>query len=228
MTDWRLRRGSRPRPRAPAARGQACSQATSQGLAFSPTISPTRSSRSVSPSALRDLDSLVHDGDPVADAKQVLQPMGDQDDRDAASATRRISAQDGLDLGHRQRRGGLVHDQDAAARTRRRGRSRSTGVGRRRAGPPSAGRLGIWISSASRWACLLEHPPLGRAAKPGTDVAARGPGTVPGDVDRVAEDEVLVDHLDRLARAPRPAPEKRTGSPSIAIVPRVRGRRCRR
>ena len=55
--------------------------------------------------------SYMH-GDPVADAEQVLQSVGDQHDRDAAALHAVDQRQHRLDLGDGQRGRRLVHDQD--------------------------------------------------------------------------------------------------------------------
>ena len=81
---------------------------------FSPTMRWTRSSRLVSPHGpLGDLGALVHHGDAVADAEEVLEPVGDEHDRDAARLHAGDQREHRLDLRHGERAGRLVHDQDA-------------------------------------------------------------------------------------------------------------------
>ena len=195
---------------------------------LSPTMSRTRSSRSVS--SIRRSATFrpsYMTSDPVADAEQVLEAVGDEDDRDAALLDPADQAQHGLDLGDREGRGRLVHDEHRAARRRRRGRSRSTGAGRPRAGRPAP----------RGWGCGSRASPASRAprriaacregAGPGPPDRLAAEEQVAGDVDRVAEREVLVDHLDPAARAPRPGWRSAPAGPRSRSCRRPAGRRRR-
>ena len=170
---------------------------------------------------LGDLDALVHDGDAVADPEQVLQPVGDQHDRrrrappagGSARSTASTSATASAEVGSSMI--STLRLEGGGAR-----RWRSTGAGRRRAGPPARVRLGMWISSAS--SMRLASSSIRRWSSSRSRAAAlrlAAEEQVAGDVDRVAQREVLVDHLDPAAPAPRPARRSATRSPSSSIVP---------
>ena len=208
------------RPPAAAVAG-ASSAAPRRVCAFSPTIRPTRSSRSVSPirrsatlmpSYMTAIRSQTRNR---SCSRWVISTIATPRSRQAAD-----QAQHGLDLGHRQRRGRLVHDQDArleggGAADRDRLALAAGELGHQR---PQIGDVDLEGVEHAAW------PPRSSAAcragaGPAAIAAARGRGTGcrrrrscrrargPGRPSRSP------------APAPRPGVAKRTGSPSSSIVP---------
>ena len=170
---------------------------------------------------LGDVAALVHDHDAVADHEQVLQPVGDQDDADAAGADLADEIEHGVDLGDRQRRRRLVHDEDQ--------RIERGGAADRDALALAAGEVFDLEPRARRCGCRAARAcrPRPRAScalsRSGTPRMRRSrlaaEQEIAGDVDRVAEREVLVDHLDPLGAAHRRARRRRPRCPSITMRP---------
>ena len=149
---------------------------------------------------LGDVATLVQHHDAVADHEQVLQPVGDQNDADALRADRANEVEHRVDLGDRERGGRLVHDEDERIE-----RDRAPD---RDALALAAGKV-LDLEPRARHADaeMLEHlRGLGvhlalvheRHAEDAPERLA-AEQEVAGDVDRVAERQVLIDHLDPLA-----------------------------
>ena len=66
--------------------------------------------------ARQDLAAVAEDGHRVGDAQDVVEKVRDEDDAAAAVAQAPQNAEQALDLGRRERGGGLVEDDDARAR----------------------------------------------------------------------------------------------------------------
>ena len=169
--------------------------------------------------ALGHLQPLVHDAMRSQTRNRSCSRWVIRTTRDAARPRRRISAQHRLDLGHRQRRGRLVHDQDLRRRRRRRGRWRSIAAGRRRAADECAEIGDVDVEAVSMRARLLAHARLVEEA------AARGCADGSRPRNRLPATSI-VSHRTGPGRpsrsgapAPPPASRRRTGWPSIAIVP---------
>ena len=68
-----------------------------------------------------DVLTVAHDGDPVGDLAQLLEPVGDVDDALALLAQRADDAKEFSDLGVGERGGRLVHDEDGGVQRQRLG-----------------------------------------------------------------------------------------------------------
>ena len=67
----------------------------------------------------RDVAAVAQDGDRVGDRADLLEPVADEDDRDAALAQPADGREEVVDLVRRERGGRLVHDQQPRARRER-------------------------------------------------------------------------------------------------------------
>ena len=85
-----------------------------------PTISRTISAWGSSAGRpRRDVPPVAKHRDGVRDRRDLLEPVADEDDRNAALAQTAHGREEAVDLVRRERRGRLVHDQEAGARRER-------------------------------------------------------------------------------------------------------------
>ena len=151
--------------------------------------------------------SLAHDDDPVADVEDVGEAMAHEEDRDAALLEPGDEVEKEPDLLGRQRRGGLVHEQQSRLELERpRDGDHLALAAGERAGLPV--RVDAQPEVRDEALGLGRHrAPVEQADRPVAALQLTAQEDVGGDVEVGAQGEVLVDHLDPAAAGVERAPE---------------------
>ena len=164
-----------------------------------------------------DVTAVAEDGDRVGDLADLLEPVADEEDGDAALAQPAHGGEEAVDLVGRERGGRLVHDQQPRARRERLRDLEQLPVGDAES---AHGRVGADVDRRSPRGCAAVST---RIAPPVDGAEARA-GVAPGE-DVLGDGQVLEDRRllvhgdDARAGARRCGSAIRCGSPSTRTAP---------